>query len=627
MPSSIPAIILSASATTSCLYWIFFYFSPFIWSLNSPSPVNDYMPGIRPFIYEHNGIQVYVLYLLMFLNLGFSFSLYTFFLNIKRSFFKNSFLIIALGLSYLFLRDIGFHPPMSFPAITLPGYMFVGWVFLITMFLLVNYKDPWMPSFVFVALFVICLVTAAHMQEVDWGNILSPAWRLLHGVGLNRSFCIYDYFMSIISALWMWFFPLETIPLLGRLSYFALFFGCYLFARCFFNYKQLAIFLLISVVITKIYGNIGQLDQMYQVSPWRLDWWIVLVALAYWKTMHHWAVGVTLGFLIIFHHAFGCIYAVSYVLLILILIIVEMTGGKNSFAEIISKYFYLFRRNFIYIISAFLLYRFFLQPPVNISVFIQKTGYGCIPISRRSFYWYFPVVSASAFLFLYKNRNLLSQKYFETSIFLLSLIIGNSIYCFHRFHENSIVNIAAGLLMVLYLFLDLLNFELKQFSLSKFSRWTVPLCACAVILIISYQYAGRALCLLDSQISNFKSHRFYYSPCSEVVSYDFPKLRTLTHFSQKVIFISQKDFFFCYIGKYPLPQNYNCFYASWFFWKDYADFLNDQLKKGFYIVVPQAEVPNNRDIISDLKYLNYANTREFLVISNNIIHKTLRDSN
>ena len=493
---------------------------------------------------------------------------------------------------------------MADPATTLPGLMFVGAVFLLTIFLSLNYKSWWISIFIFIFLFILCLVTDTGLSRIDYNFIFPPAWRLLHGYGLNQTFSIYEHFLSILTAVWIKFFPIGTLPLLGRFSYFALFFGTYFFARNLFNNKQLACYLLISLVIVKIYGNLLPPDAIMQVTPWRLDWWIVLLALAYWKTTHHWIIGASLGLLIIFHHSFGCIYTISYFIFILMLIFF-----KRSF----SLYF----RNLIIVVIAFLLYGIFLHPQLDMALFYQKTGMGFLRITRQSFYWYMPVIFATTFLLICKNRSLLSQRFFETSILLLSLAIGNSMYFFGRSHENNIINIAGVLLTVFFLFLDLIDVELKQLTSKKFSRGAVPLMACAVILAISYQYADRAIKLVHTQFSNLKDHRFISDSFSDFESLDFSKLRTLTNSSPKVIFVSQQDFYFYYFGGYALPQDYRCYTCSWFIMKNYINYLNDQLKKGFYIVINPQEMSAQRDIINALNARYFSNTSDLLVISNN----------
>ena len=114
----------------------------------------------------------------------------------------------------------------------------------------------------------------------------------MHGFSLTQTFSQYDYFLSVLTAIWIKFFPVETLALLGRLSFFALFFGLYLFAKNFYQNKQLAVYLLISVIIIKVYGNTYPPDFCFQVTPLRLDWWIVLLVLAFWKGPSHWLVGV-----------------------------------------------------------------------------------------------------------------------------------------------------------------------------------------------------------------------------------------------------------------------------------------------------------------------------------------------
>ena len=237
-------------------------------------------------------------------------------------------------------------------------------------------------------------------------------------------------------------------------------------------------------------------------------------------------------------------------------------------------------------------------------------------ISSWSFYWQMPVIFAAAFLFLCQDRFLLSQKYFETSILMLSLTIGTSVYFFGRSHENNIINIAAGLLTVLFLLLDLLIFHLKNTPLSRLARWLVHLLACAIILTISFQYADRAMVVLRIQNFDFKNHLFYFPVFDGIKNADYPNLKTVTLFSPKVIFISREDFYYYYEGKYPLPQNYNPFTTSWYLMKDQVAFLNAQLQQGYYIIVPAGEISYHLDIIKLLKFSHFTHTNNFLIISN-----------
>jgi len=102
----------------------------------------------------------------------------------------------------------------------------------------------------------------------------------------------------------------------------------------------------------------------------------------------------------------------------------------------------------------------------------QQIGIGFIQISKISFYWYFLVLVSATVAILFLKRNNLSINYFNSSLLLIALSIGNSIYFFGRSHEHNIINISASLIFVLFLFFDLVLYhtEIKTQLQSKYRK-------------------------------------------------------------------------------------------------------------------------------------------------------------
>jgi hypothetical protein len=75
------------------------------------------------------------------------------------------------------------------------------------------------------------------------------------------------------------------------------------------------------------------------------------------------------------------------------------------------------------------------------------------------------------------------------------------------------------------------------------------------------------------------------------------------------------DFPYYHDGGYS-PQGYYCFTGSWIFIKDYTDFLNVQLAKGYYLVSPSEEFRYFREVTVNLHYRNIKETGNFVVLSN-----------
>lgn len=566
------------------------------------------MPWIRWAIKEHDGIEVPVLYILMYLNLG---------LALCASMVPSKFLkwgwLLLLPMSCALFMTIGFHPPMSAPATDLTGLCVIGIVLLITILLsLVNAQSRWVGAVIILILFVVCMTASSWISRQDYVFIFSPAQRLLRGFGLNDSYFQYDYFISILAALWMKLhLSIWSFPVLGRLSFWVLLSGIYLFSRKYFTYKRLSIYLIINLTLIKIYANTYMPDFAFQNTPLRLDLWLLVLVAAYWKGADHWLLGAVLSILIFFSRTFGCIYSASYFAFLLFLVATEISGS-NSWPSVLRRLASLHLKNIILITCSFLVCKFLSGPHASAAAQYLKGGYGFLPISRQSFYWYMPVLFSLVFLLLLKNRTLLSRRFFETSVLLICLAIGNSVYFFGRSHENNIINIAASLVLVLFLLLDLLYVEVTRGSLAPRLRLIFPIAATVLITLTSYSYAQRVPVVAFIQWFNIRGHHLFH-PYDR--AFDPVPLKAATHSSPKVIFLSEIDFFYAYETGYELPDNYNCFLRSWFMLKDYADFLNDELAKGYYVVVPQNEASFNWEIINQLKAGHFVLSNDFVVLS------------
>ncbi|MBI5554579.1 MAG: hypothetical protein HY920_01830 [Elusimicrobia bacterium] len=602
-----------ASAITGIFYLLFFHYSVSIWSLNMVKPLPEFTPWTRPWIPEHDGIEAYVLYVIMFGISTFMMVFNHMFKKINKQKTRNITYLFMVLFSFYFYFQIGFHPPMPAAKLWPEGLFFIALIAFITL-ILVKYNEAskWLLSILALSLLVVCLIPTEWISLFDYTYVLTPALRVVAGYKLTESYFRYDYLLSLLAVLWLKLnLSVYSFYKLGGVSYFFLFVGMWFFAKRFLSYKPLAIYLLVSLVIIKIYGNMHDPVYIIEVTPLRLDWWLAVLAGTYWKGIQHWLVGLLLGFLIIFHNTFGLIYAFSYLLLILFLAFIE--GLNNiTFRQLVQKYYQLYAKNFIIILAAMLFYKLFFKSSAETTALVfQKYGHGFLPISRTSFYWYIPVITSLLSLLVLRSRKLLSEKYFQTSIFLVILALGNSLYFFGRSHEHNIINIASSLLLCVFVLFDLAHTEINRNSYVKINRFIIPIMAFAFVIGVGYTYSDRASNRIKQQcylaVKNKTVNRLLPSPIIEEV-------KVMTSESAKVIFMAWFDFPYYYEGRY-IPQGYYSFTSSWIFSKDYIDFLNAQLVKGYYLVMPIRESFRFEDIIVNLKYKRKVTSRNFVVMS------------
>ena len=103
---------LLATAVAGLLYFGYFQLAPWIWSQNLPIKPEDLTPMIRPAFEERDGIELYALYALMFINLLSAFALAYGWQRIAGK-SARYLLVFPLVVACAFIGSIGFHPPMS----------------------------------------------------------------------------------------------------------------------------------------------------------------------------------------------------------------------------------------------------------------------------------------------------------------------------------------------------------------------------------------------------------------------------------------------------------------------------------------------------------------------------------
>ncbi len=460
---------------------------------------------------------------------------------------------------------------------------------------------------------------------------------MIHGFNPSQIYFQYDIFLSLLATFWMKMnMDINHFQVLGQISFYLLFVGAFLFSRKWFSNKNLSIYFLVVLVIIRYYAVDGEPVALFQITPLRLDLWFILLMLVYFKGPHHWLTGVVLGALILLHKNFGLIYLISYAGLISTLALADFSFGKKrqSFIPWIKKHFFLNIKNaliiLLFIAASTLIFKGFVAES---AVLYQKIGFGMLPISASSFYWYVPVLFGAAAMMLAKQRHVLPPRYFSTGIFLLFLALGNSIYFFGRSHENNILNISGALVFSLFMTIDLMNFTVKktkarkedlklkkgQVKQSKAQESTIDrLKKIAVanalpwVLVLGsvYFYSGRIAEKAGKQYTNISHLQFVYP--MPAVPRDFTAVKVLTHNSPDVYFLNYYDFTYYYYGNYT-PLGYYAPLAACPFVKDVITFSQDLLNRHYYLVTNS--IPDVIELFPKLNYNRVVEKDGFTVIS------------
>jgi hypothetical protein len=562
--------------------------------MNKMVRLEDLTPAIRDYAMERDGIETYCLYILVFACILLSFLIlfaYRILLSCSRIFvYKVSyrFLLFFLLLNAcLFFCNIGFTPPMFCAVLNIWFYL-LAIVFSVSAYFVFKVLlrfEKISACVVPVILIPLCFIATMPMSFQDYSFIFAPALRIIHHFKISEIYFQYDLFMSLLAALWMKLgINLNKFQVLGQLSVYIFLLASFFFSKRLFFKKELSFYLLAALVLMKIYANIGDPVLYFQVTPLRLDWWLLLVIMAYEKGLYSKFTGLTLGILIVFHRTFGIIYAIGYletVLMLLILDFVKSIPTACPCRTILVKHFKCNIGNALIIVLSFGIGALWLGSSLESASTYQKIGIGFLPISKTSFYWYVPVMLSAVSIYLLSLRGKLPDGYFATGLFLVFMALGNSTYFFGRSHENNIINISGSLVFTLFMLFDLLALKYsdpaEDNSLRKMSVAILPN---VFILLLLLFYSGKIYMVTEAKLNNMKKFQFTY-PVPP--SLDMGQIRELTDASPNVYFAGDCDFYYYYYGGY-VPQGRFSPSAAWVYKKDLVDFLQVLIDRGYYIV-------------------------------------------
>jgi hypothetical protein len=338
----------------------------------------------------------------------------------------------------------------------------------------------------------------------DLSFILAPALRLYHGFPLREIYFQYDLFPSLVAAAWKWLGADPSIfSFCTRTSYFLLLTGLFLLARRLFAERRLAGLFVVALCAVRIYGNVVEANANPQVTPMRIDLWILLLAAALFFGIEHWSVGLIAGLLFFFARSFGMLYLGSYALALAINFCARRARQQQhmSLFEDVASSLRRATPALVLILASIVAARvtfgsFFPDAVLK----YRGVGLGMMRVTRGSFFWWIaPGLAIVAYL-VFRFHPILPEKRAQAAFFAVTLAIGNLIYFFGRSHENNLINVSASLLLCFFLGVDLAIFALKEAR----PRWmsSVPLVMSWIALVaMGFFYSGKIYGRVASQAS------------------------------------------------------------------------------------------------------------------------------
>jgi hypothetical protein len=524
----------------------------------------------------------------------------------------------------LFVIAVGLTPPMFKPTIVWAHALVVVIIIMLGMLGIIkiaHYKNNLANIIIAILLIPVCFIATQPMSISDYSYIFAPALRLINGIRISDIYFQYDLFLSLLAEAWMKLkIDLNYFQVIGQLSYYIFFIAAFFFSKKYFINKKLPYYLLAGLILTKIYGMIADPIVFFQGTPLRLDLWLIIIIIAYWKGFYSKALGITLGTMMVLCRTFGLIYSISYIELLLLLVALESIRNNftlRSIIEAIKKQLLLSKTNLMIIGLSVL---------VNLLIFgdiisrgandYSRIGIGFMPISRQSFFWWIFALIALTVVMLFKKRKIISDRYLMTGLFLIFLAIGNSMYFFGRSHENNIINISGPLILVVFLLFDTFSIERIKggfHATTKCGRIVIAALPVFFITLVAYSYSGNIIERIKIQYDGAIKSRYIYPM---VFSFNPNEIKSSTNNSDYVYFVSRgQDFYYYYYGGYKL-QGYFSPYSTWIYKKELSNFIQKLIDDNYYIAINKNDLSSEGEILSVLRYDNIIETQNFMIIYN-----------
>ena len=620
--------LLLALGLSGLWYFVYYLSAPWIWSQNLPFNSADLTPWIRSALAK-DGIEIYALYILMFVNITSALVLSGVIVQRARKSARRAIVAVSLLASIIFCATVGFTLPIntlketSLSMIILESLLITLAVFpLVALLYFLERRSPrWGMALAAMLIAPTCFIATSHISWLDYSYIFAPALRISQGNALSDIYFQYDLMLSLLAEVWMKLgLALDTFQVLGQCAYFLALLGIFLLSRKLFLKKELSVLLLAALLLARIYAGADDPIRAFQATPLRLDLWLPLLVLAYYLGPYHWSLGVYCGLLVLIHKNFGIIYSLAYLQLLLTLGLVGYLNSRktgSSLGGLIDHGRRCLLPLILIIVSWVANHALFRNAAfANFADFYQKIGIGFLKIDPTSFYWYVPPILSSAIILLVRLRNHVSPAYLVSGFLLVYCAIGNSVYFFGRSAETNILNISLVLLFLFFFLLDLISRTLNEDDYSGTAlshlRSYGPLyigALCILTLIVSYSHLIFTKAAI--QIENAKTVELIY-PVEQDKNFQgyMNRIRQVTGNSSKVYFIDDYDFTFYYYGGYTQVGYCNPF-RTWIFTKDLNRFLQGLLDSGYYLVCNG----NLKGVLNDLHYSHTIPVGENIVVN------------
>jgi hypothetical protein len=344
---------------------------------------------------------------------------------------------------------------------------------------------------------------------------------------------------------------------------------------------------LVSLVIVRFYAIIG--DFAPQVSPIRLDLWLLPLALAFAVGLRHWSVGFLLGGLCFFSRSIGILQLGAYGLALALDFLAQRRASRSGSAPpFFRALFDLFVGTkavwgfiLLWLVAVRLAYGSIGSDAVAI---YHQLGVGMMRIDPTSFYWWLLALTGGVGWLAFSRRMSLPTRVGEASIYLVTLTVSSSIYFFGRSHELNLLNTSAPYLFCFFLGLHL---AWPIASDPKALRWMFRTAPWLMVATCAYFYSSLGFGRVVGQLTEVTTQTPLLQAASPapVPTINCSEIRQAVP-DEQVIFFSSNDYWY-YESCGLVPRGYFQPMYLAILTKPLAADLSLWLHRGYKLAVPR----------------------------------------
>ena len=476
---------------------IFFHFAPWLWEQSFPFDRSIVNPWMYIQVTEPDGAEPVALLALVVLAsvllsaLGHG-------LKFASEWLRAGVALLGLVGALSLLADAQFVPPQAAPA---ASNTMRFWIALMAVGAsgFIGWRQPHGRGVsVLTALGSagLVLIPSGGISPEDAATILAPALRLLQGAPPAQIYMQYDYLPSLLFEAWLWLGGSSAgVFFLTALVYLAFLIGLFVLARRWFAHPGLAGPLLVSSIICRVCAGVANdVTTFPQVAPFRLDLWIIPVALALRFGVRHWAVGLALGLTCIFSRSIAMLYLAGYGLALGADFLAARASlraeARRPWRRELLRFAAQVAPNLLLIaVCMGITAALFGSPISDAALLYRKLGVGQLRIVQSSFYWWLlPLIALTAAL-AFVRRAELGDPRGGALLLLVGLTISSSLYFFGRSHENNLLNLSAPFLTCAFLCLDSLLSQVRRGAPA--ANWLQVAGSSALVGLCAWHYSGK----------------------------------------------------------------------------------------------------------------------------------------